>query len=219
MVTTCIACGAANASSSSRQVQICSGCRLVHYCGSECQKKDWSNHKASCKRAKKESKLYVEDLWFAAKDGDLKVLRQILKTHPASINMLYSQDRGMFSSSSRAVEIAGAAGQTRAVKILLDRGADQHKGDGKYAQTPLHRAAEGGHFETVQLLLSRGAQILKPDSMGQTALHFAAEHGHTDLCKYLLEKGAGPCLTVPYRGKTPRVWALMNGHHECAALL
>jgi hypothetical protein len=30
----------------------CSGCKIATYCGKECQKKDWSNHRANCTNAK-----------------------------------------------------------------------------------------------------------------------------------------------------------------------
>jgi hypothetical protein len=28
----------------------CSGCRVVYYCGADCQKSDWRNHKVNCKK-------------------------------------------------------------------------------------------------------------------------------------------------------------------------
>ena len=28
--------------------KVCTGCRVVRYCGAACQKKDWSAHKAAC---------------------------------------------------------------------------------------------------------------------------------------------------------------------------
>jgi hypothetical protein len=29
--------------------KVCTGCRVVRYCGAECQKQDWPAHKAACR--------------------------------------------------------------------------------------------------------------------------------------------------------------------------
>jgi len=47
-----------------KKLMICSQCRNVSYCNKECQKADWSNHKAYCKRSaadQHKSKSLVED--------------------------------------------------------------------------------------------------------------------------------------------------------------
>ncbi|MDR3646023.1 MAG: zinc finger MYND domain-containing protein [Candidatus Babeliales bacterium] len=36
----------------SKNLKLCTGCRSVSYCSQECQKSDWSNHKAVCKAVK-----------------------------------------------------------------------------------------------------------------------------------------------------------------------
>lgn len=33
-----------------RTTQTCAGCKSIHYCSQQCQKKDWSSHKKTCKR-------------------------------------------------------------------------------------------------------------------------------------------------------------------------
>lgn len=32
------------------KLKVCSGCRKIHYCSAECQKADWADHKADCKK-------------------------------------------------------------------------------------------------------------------------------------------------------------------------
>lgn len=110
-------------------------------------------------------------------------------------------------------------GKLESVKILLEAGASVSIGDKAYNQLPIHRAAEFGDVEIVKLLLEHGSEIVIGDNMGQHPLHYAAEFGRYDMIKFLLENGAKPSLGVAYRGKTPKVWALMNGHDECAKLL
>ena len=44
----CANCGNAN------NLKYCSACKVVHYCSPECQKNNWSSHKADCKRYQNE---------------------------------------------------------------------------------------------------------------------------------------------------------------------
>ena len=55
--------------------------------------------------------------------------------------------------------IVGAVnGQTEAVKLLLQSGAEV-SATGQYQETALHAAAQGGHLSTVSVLLASGADI------------------------------------------------------------
>ena len=60
-------------------------------------------------------------------------------------------------------------------------------------ETALHRAAEYGHLEIVQLLISYGADVDRRDvsPVGpKTALHIAAHNGHVAIVQELLQNGA-----------------------------
>lgn len=91
---------------------------------------------------------------------------------------------------------AAKNGRTAAVKILLDKGAyiNQQYGGyrfGMYNPTALILASREGHFETVKLLVERGADIRATDStLKYSALMWAAYAGRTDIIKFLLGKGA-----------------------------
>jgi hypothetical protein len=45
----CACCGAA--SGPGVTLRLCSGCRLVRFCGAACQRQMWPEHKAACKAA------------------------------------------------------------------------------------------------------------------------------------------------------------------------
>lgn len=51
IVKRCKKCGKDNS-------KLCQGCSKVSYCGVECQKLNWNNHKKSCKRISVRSKMY-----------------------------------------------------------------------------------------------------------------------------------------------------------------
>jgi hypothetical protein len=47
-----------NCSKINRHMFQCSGCKMVRYCNRECQEKDWSEHKKSCKRVDQKHEKY-----------------------------------------------------------------------------------------------------------------------------------------------------------------
>jgi ankyrin len=68
---------------------------------------------------------------------------------------------------------------------------------------PLHRAAEYGHFRTVEYLLERKADINGDAGGGWTPLHIAAKFDDVEVCRVLLEKGANAnALTTPVPERT-----------------
>ena len=72
---------------------------------------------------------------------------------------------------------------------------DAKDGDG---QTPLGRAAENGHSEVVQLLLTAHAEIDVQDYAGKTPITRATEGYHSKV-RELLEQEAVRRLTVEAR--------------------
>jgi hypothetical protein len=89
---------------------------------------------------------------------------------------------------------ATAAGHSREVQALLDRGADFETRD-KNGRTPLMLAAQHGRPEIVRLLLSKGANPDARDKSGLTAYALAllAPAGHGD------HDGALKALPAPRR--------------------
>ena len=68
-------------------------------------------------------------------------------------------------------------------------------------------AAYGGHVETVQLLLSAGADKDKADNDGKTPLIRAAGEGHIETVRLLLSAGADKDK-ADSDGKTPLIGPL-----------
>jgi len=59
--------------------------------------------------------------------------------------------------------------------------------DGFY---PLHRAASAGSFESLQYLVTKGAQLDVRDKDGSSPLDAAVCEGEFDCARFLIEKGA-----------------------------
>ncbi|KAJ8351506.1 hypothetical protein SKAU_G00229820 [Synaphobranchus kaupii] len=60
----------------------------------------------------------------------------------------------------------------------------------KFAQTPTHIAAFGGHPACLLWLLQAGADINRQDYVGETPIHKAARAGSMDCVRALLLQGA-----------------------------
>jgi len=103
---------------------------------------------------------------------------------------------------------------------LLRRTATVHSRD-ENGCTPLHRAADGGHLETVKLLLDRGASCTVRDKLGQTPLIAALEKRHLDIADALLAASGSSSLPTGRRSvllhdlvlinPTSVRWALSHG--------
>ena len=81
----------------------------------------------------------------------------------------------------------------------------------------MHEAVTAGHYEAVQLLLEKGADINKVDNDGATPLISAAMSGHKDVVELLLAAGADK--SVEDNWGTALDAARESGHAEVAALL
>jgi len=151
---------------------------------------------------------YLPGVYIAARDGDLEAA----KASQEDINELVTPAEG---SSMTALQIASYEGHVDIVKYLLDNNADTDMTGsfGDVNGTPLHFAAERGHFKVMDELLSHGANINLTDGTYDyfTVLHSACRNGKLDVVKYLLEHGAD-INALDGAGNTPLMIACENGH-------
>jgi len=73
---------------------------------------------------------------------------------------------------------------------LVRAGATLDVSTTRYAQTPAHIAAFGGHPQCLIWLIQAGASINKPDCEGETPIHKAARSGSLDCVSALVANGA-----------------------------
>ncbi len=102
------------------------------------------------------------------------------------------------------------------VELLLQAGADANELTTP-GYTPVHRAAEKGHWDCLSLLLAHNAH---PNALynGQTALMMAAAAGHHESMALLIAAKADAAICTP-ADSTALHLAAYNGHAECVHLL
>ncbi|MDI6448708.1 ankyrin repeat domain-containing protein [Anaerobaca lacustris] len=90
------------------------------------------------------------------------------------------------------------------------------------ADTPLHRAVQGGHTDVVEFLVGAGADLTAQGNTGQTALHDAAYLGFAQVAEVLISHGADVNAVAENhqgRGQTSLQIAARCGHTATVALL
>jgi len=159
-------------------------------------------------------------------DGDPNDLRSPLG------EAIYWQQRAIVvqlleaGASTAKLYVAAGVGQREAVGSVPDGGTGDAPPSDRQAilNEAWIYAVHGGHVDTADYLLDRGAQIdaIEPTAwmpMRVSALHFAALRGDRSAIDYLLSRGADAALRDRQYSATPDGWAEYNGHPELADLI
>ena len=86
--------------------------------------------------------------------------------------------------------------------------------------SPMMLAAQAGHFDVVELLLSQRGNYIAQAKNGSTALHEAVLGGHEEIVRLLMAQGNAKFLwAVVGRGGTPLQLAVLMGHQAIVKLL
>ncbi|XP_044284204.1 ankyrin repeat domain-containing protein 10 isoform X2 [Varanus komodoensis] len=101
---------------------------------------------------------------------------------------------------------------------LVRVGASVNACTTRFAQTPAHIAAFGGHPQCLIWLIQSGANINKQDYVGETPIHKAARSGSMESISALVAHGAQIDLRNA-SGLTAADLAHTQGFQECAQLL
>ena len=128
--------------------------------------------------------------------------------------------------------IAGSNGcDPKLVKHLLRAGADLKEIEEKYGFSPLMFAVAGGNVQTVQVLVTAGADVNQQANDGITALIDASARGNSEIVRILLNHGANSSVKMnsdPWGdlakgglevGDTAFSVAKRRGHSEVVAIL
>ena len=88
------------------------------------------------------------------------------------------------------LHLASQHGCLGAGRVLLELGADIHAVSGIGGWTALHKAADFGHAELIDLLIEEGAEVNVTGGANVTPLHLAAQNGHLPCVDALIAWGA-----------------------------
>lgn len=111
---------------------------------------------------------------------------------------------------------AARAGQDDEVRILMANGAPFTTD--WLGTSPLHLAAQYGHFSTAEVLLRAGVSRDARTKVDRTPLHMAASEGHSSIVEVLL-KHAADVNAKDMLKMTALHWATEHGHQEVVELL
>ncbi len=111
---------------------------------------------------------------------------------------------------------AAEANATTAMRMLFEKGAKANLP--VELESPLHKAAHGGHLKAVKLLLEHEAKVNQQDLKLATPLHHAARLGHLEIMKLLLAQG-GLVDARDIQRCTPLHHAASTGQMEATRLL
>ncbi|XP_046395498.1 uncharacterized serine-rich protein C215.13-like [Ischnura elegans] len=153
----------------------------------------------------------------ACRDGEEDTVMQLIRR--ATLVGASSADLNVTDHTGRSplsyLSSNGSAPMVEALAVLPGVDANQADTEGN---TPLHFAAQAGHADILNILLSRcaGVDVDARNALGFTPLMKAALQGRTKCAKLLLIAGASPTLRDSGRGFRAEQWARFCGRYVCA---
>ncbi|XP_072421532.1 GA-binding protein subunit beta-1 isoform X6 [Chiloscyllium punctatum] len=111
---------------------------------------------------------------------------------------------------------AARAGQDDEVRILMSNGAPFTTD--WLGTSPLHLAAQYGHYSTAEVLLRAGVSRDARTKVDRTPLHMAASEGHTNIVEVLVKNGADINAKDMLK-MTALHWAVEHSHQDVVELL
>lgn len=141
----------------------------------------------------------------------------VQQSHPTRVEELLAGGLSVETqdvAGSPLLLIAAEEGNTRIVKMLLDRSANPNVSTDRYGhRTPLHWAVSNFDVQSIKALVDSGANVNTTDDYGNTPLMVAATTTDRDTVKFLVENGADVNLksrdgsTALSLAKRDRDWA------------
>lgn len=148
----------------------------------------------------------IAPLVLAALEGRLSILNlflEVFKTiidtnhgsyleYPDQLMLDVKQVEGFKTRGVTAISAACVNGFTDIVKKLVQFGGASINKPDYFGYSPLGNAARYGQIDTVNYLMSRGADISHKTNDGYTPIHLAALHGQHEVVKLMLDKMIRP---------------------------
>jgi len=151
-----------------------------------------------------------------AETGDAAGVAALLGSGPEAIGRRLFL--GPETGEVNALDLAVAGGHEEVVRLLLEAGAAPSDRASVLEDTPLMRAARGGHVGILRRLIAAGADTDEHDFAGSRPLMLAALFGHREAVEALLDLGAVlDCESAD--GYTALLYGVHGAHPEVVRLL
>ena len=218
----------------------CAKCKIVYYCGKQCQRQHWKDHKKSCfpvpkptddpeydKCAKKLHGFLSEMFRFVVRE------RLDMSCKPSELELYHDESKGVTSDWHFIIgHFLAKSTNTKDLKIFTDALDRFFQWDQKSKRcsiapvTPLHWAINHKEMEFINVLPFNMIDLTYGCYGGYTAFSLACYHNMIDLVEKMInsaEKGAeflncssAGCIEMCY---TPLLIACEMGHLELIELL
>jgi cytohesin len=113
-----------------------------------------------------------------------------------------------FTDTSRTSSLVPRLPEFREKLLATDAGGN----------TALHVAAENGHIQVVEMLLTAGVDVAAADRWGRTALFRSVDRGHENMVRMLVEAHAN-VEAADFKGDTPLHRAASKGYVQIVEIL
>lgn len=146
----------------------------------------------------------------AARNGDLSIVKMILKKDPAKLNATDDWKHTV-------LHWACMRANWDVARYLINKGADLNMkgGDGG---TPINWAVHHDNVDILRLMIQKGAKLNIRNRWGMTELHTAIWRGCIRVVEYLLDNGSDPMIKTK-EGWTAMHYAFRSGHDNVIELL
>ncbi|XP_046560093.1 palmitoyltransferase AKR1-like isoform X3 [Haliotis rubra] len=181
-----------------------------------------------------------DDLHVACREGNLAEVKRILDTGRADVNcrsvdgmtpvmwaalgghrdvveLLVSRGADVSlvdDNGDNILHCACMVGDRKTVEFVLSLDVVDINSRGWRSNTPVMEAAEGGHRDVVELLVSRGADVSLVDDDGNNILHCACMVGDRKTVEFVLSQDGVDINVRNNDGETAADVARDRGHHQ-----
>ncbi|XP_071116451.1 ankyrin repeat domain-containing protein 50-like [Haliotis cracherodii] len=166
--------------------------------------------------------LNVVDINSRGVGGRTPVMRAAEEGHRDVVELLVSKgaDVSLVDEDGDSIlHLACWGGDVETVEFVLSLNLVDINSRGGGSRTPVVRAAERGHRDLVELLVSKGADVSLVDVVGDNILHWACWGGEMETVEFVLSQSVVDVDARNNSGRTAVDWARLGGHQRVADLL